>query len=680
MTSPTTAPTGAPPEADPLADMNLEESDRMDSSVVIATMQSEIRALSGQALAGLAPGVPRIDAVNPILDENNAHLALASIAMHLFNEARLGGPVQILVQMVQRFNALLGARLAGNVDPNALAETVIVGRALLDTVYEQIKQTDLEEIAANIAENSLPNFIVPGIAPPRLNQQGIDLLNRLRTNNANPSKVILAFSAALDLEHFDPQVPGIVIPPLPLGFLPRLNLNTDVLHAPEGGLNAEIYRRLEALACAVEKYEQIPTTQLRFREPGAAPSGKDSGIAQGKHQDMLEKYQAACDLLSEVRYALIDLQAHLGGLGAIPPSLAGVALLVPAHFDQTGAPPDREIRPPSAVRAPINGAITGGMLKADEYKKRITDTSSQGLTGADACDAILTEYIRRVGRVDGATAKIALSSLTGRAMTAREDIRRQRTELAAVEADPHAARQVQAFNKRNADGAGFFNVFGGRFGSNNGNVHQMFLNELNQQHSLGLQGSAMTCPLDQLKRRYFALKHLSELAPDAERFLPLTQQLATELTELRDALIDRLTKNVTVIMQRNRSDRLSEEDARKAGLGGQNLENLPFRQIQDRIVAMLEGEPDSKTQAQIQTRIDRAWHPIGHRAGWVRWRRNVAKGTFGGVVESGKGVVGRSKYTLANVAGVPVWGPFWALKKAAGGFSSFHRWGMTGKW
>ncbi len=706
MADTTTNTTPGSPAENPSAldTLNLEANDRVSHSTEIAAIEAEMRALTGQALT---PSAGRSGAVgnnnlNPrnivgrrrlIFDRRNFLLLglhnhggyIEQITGHLFAATRADPAVDsINARIRSRFEQILEQRQqqAGDRVDQVSAE-VIYGRALLDAVYEQIKPTDLVRIATNIA-SQIPDLasVPPAPAltvsalrdyyfspatpaapatlttpatpatpatPNRLTPAGLELLERLRKGGASPAKVIMAFSAALDATHFNPEitvVPEASLPPVAADAPLRRGLLTEVLSAPVEGMNTSVYRNLQRIAKAVEEYEAVSEDKLEYAEPinptppGSGPS-RDSG-AQVRFMDRQEKYSRGVALLQSVQSSCQNLEIYFGT--PIPPATTNPPrpdlfrnlTTTIRDLAPTGTSGNQIISRASRVRDIVSSGIGTELLKSSDYKTRAESTNI-GLTGTEACDAILGEYIRRTGGVDEETAKESLASLTGRVIAAREDVRTQRndgTEFLAVEKEKKAEK---FFRKQNNDAGSrsWKNLLLTRRDSLG-----EYLERLNMERFFGLPapGAPMSDrnSLTKVTERYYGLKRLSELPESDEKHLPLTSTIASELTSLRRSIIERQVRNIGREMARKGINRLQKEDVERMGLRGANIDDLPYDQIQSQLIAWLSGGAPENMSATIDAKIAGAWKPLGERKARSPWVNHPVRSLMKSAVVGGR--------------------------------------------
>lgn len=676
-------PVGQPEEQDALSGLNLEESDRLNHAAEIAAIQSEIRALTGQAitmprrLLGVpipftARNVPRTTATEGGLTSTEAEGFIPSIIEHLFAASREPSIRRIQGTIRDRFHRILSERSAqGAVHSDRVSEPIVVGRALLDAVYEQIKETDLELIAANIV-SKIPEVTIqhrlrrmkPAVAgaaptpvePPQLSLEAMKLLERLRKGNTNPAKVILAFSAAVDTHYVDPQV-GAPFPALPADQTPRLDLRTSVLGIPEA--NQQVSRYLYRIAEAQTAYAAVSDEQMEFRDPGAYGGGP-RGEGYGEHLKAVSRYQRASSLLRAIRTSVSNLDEYFRnnstvviprGLQTYFNSPLGAPRRVQPILDQLvpSAGPNPTIPRSSETRDILAMALGGELGKVEDYKANAEKTDDdQGTSGPEACNKILTEYARRVGGIDGETAKKSLASLTGRVKAAEQGMREQRAELSTVEAAWDAKDQRKAFHKQHKGAERYRDILlshlpgRSRIPGFHSQASDLFYRELNRTSCIGLPASSPMSEansLDRLQTRYYALWYLTNiLPPDDPKHLPLTAEVAAELTALRRSIVERIMRNVSVIMAKKGIDKLKKEDVEKMGLQGANIDDLPYNEIQDRLFAMLNEQTlQPGIQEKVNKKIDQAWGPLGKREEWSTWRKEKAKGMLTSTV-TGNGV------------------------------------------
>jgi hypothetical protein len=644
-----------PEEQNPLDAFGREATDRLEHSTEIVSIMSEIRALTGQAIGYnyippvaapmLPPVIPvgahRMNPLQPNLNADQALDMIGHVVGHLYSDTRHQPEVRTIERaMRQRFQEILRARVhQGSASADRVNESIVVGRALLDAVYEQIKETDLERIAANVAAQlpllppPLPQNIVPTALRDyyrdphthRLTAEGLRLLNRLRSGGANPGKVLLAFSAALDTDYFDPHGGNLstMLNPSPTR-LPRINLQTEVLGAGEANMTSDVYRGMSRIAEAVEAYSAVQEDKLIYAAPMAPLAGTRS---DDEFQRNRARFDQAVGHARTVRAAVQNLSNYFVGTPShdIPESLAGgfdaahiLALLASVCTSPAGAPPPDSVPRALEVRNIIATAFGGRLRPAAEYVQEANRREDErGLTGTDACNKILGEYIRRVGGVDERTAAKGLSSLTGRVKVAEQMIREQGGELATVYADRDSARSLRAFKKGNR----YARISRGNelLPWRNRNAYRLFLAELNRRDTAGLaipnQPMSPGNTLDMIQNRYYTLWYLTRVLPDGdEKKLPMTPKLADELTQLRKAIVERHLRNISVAMARKGIDKLKKEDVDRMGLQGSNIEDLPFEDLQDRLYGMLDSTtlPPDRLQ-RTQSIVARAWAPLGTR-------------------------------------------------------------------
>ncbi len=672
----TTTTPGSPAENPSALDtLSLEANDRVSHSTEIAAIEAEMRALTGQALT---PSAGRSGAVeNRNLSERNImgrprFLSLnrrlrggyiEQITEHLFAATRATPAVDAINARIRsRFEQILEQRQqqAGE-RVDQVSTEVIYGRALLDAVYEQIKPTDLVRIATNIA-SQIPNLPVPPNPPNdarlrhhyylngSLTPAGLELLERLRKGGASPAKVIMAFSAALDAAHFDPQIVTITaaeLPPAHPNSPTRRDLRTAVLGVPAEGMTTTVYRNLQRIAKAIEDYEAVSDDKLEYSQPenpaAAGGSFRDSG-ASVRYQDSMGKYKRGVGLLRAVRDACNALQASLPAVGVPTRPIqfnqleASISLLEPTTVAPAapapGALTDIVIPTASRVRDIVSNGV-GELLKSSDYKTSAESTNT-GLVGTEACDAILAEYIRRNGRVDEETAKESLASLTGRVIAAREDVRVQRndgTEFLPVEKEKKAEK---FFRKQNND-AGSRSLL--RLGFRRDALGE-YLERLNMERFFGLPapGAPMSDrnSLTKVTERYYGMKKLSELPETDEKHLPLTSAIASELTSLRRAIIERQVRNIGREMARKGINRLQKEDVERMGLRGANIDDLPYDQIQSQLIAWLSGGAPENMSATIDAKIAGAWKPLGERKARSPWVNHPVRSLLKSAIVGGR--------------------------------------------
>ncbi|HLC66622.1 MAG TPA: hypothetical protein VJK52_03195, partial [Candidatus Nanoarchaeia archaeon] len=596
---------------------------------------------------------------------------LEQITQHLFAGSRRNPAVESLnAQLRRSFQRIFSERLlqTGHVT-DQVAERVLIGRALLDAIYEQIKETDLAAIAANIASQipDLPAPLPMGISPTllrdhyyesgynRLTNNGLELLERLRKGGASPAKVIMAFSAALDPQHFDPQVAGIAPGILPIGdpdAPPRRRLSSDVLVAPPDGMNAAVQRQLQRIAKAVEDYEAVSDDKLEYREPENPAVGgavmRDSGGLVA-FQNRKEKYDRAHAFLGAVHNAAQDLETYFttpvpppgGGAPVLPtrPQIFTNFAVQIVDLEPPPAGPGETVPRASRVRDIVSRAIGSELMKSSDYKTR-AESTSLGLVGTEACDAILGEYIRRTGRVDEETAKESLASLTGRVIAAREDVRVQRRESAEVRSVEDERMAWRNFNRLNRQ------AVGRNWLLQKINPLREYWRRLDMPRHFGLPAPALPMseanPLSKITERYYALKKLTRLPETDEKHLPLTFVIADELTRLRSAIVERQVRNIGREMARKGINKLKKEDAERMGLRGANIDDLPYDQIQARLFQWLDGDAPENISSSIDAKIAAAWKPFANRnarrEARPEWRKHPVQ-TAAKVVFLGKGSV-----------------------------------------
>jgi|GEM_PF-4217454 len=699
--------TGAAEGGDVLDSVNLEASDRRTFSQLVAGTRTEVRALLGANL----PDSPDMTHLN--------RRDIVGRGRGLFRRA-VPGYIQEMVERItphghpshrhiietatQNFNRLHAAyHTQGHTVPHEdhVSDEVILGRAVVDALFDHIKEADLEFLAANVADR-IPivalsdhfRIAAHGHHPARLTAPGLDLLERLRKGNANPAKVILAFAAALDTAHFNPEVASLPLPALAPNERQRLNLRTAVLEAPAEGMNQNVYRMMQRIAQAVEKYESIPDDSLEHDDPPAPTASPRGDAALVKHQERQARYAKARSLVASITRSARNLETYFntplpvtGALPDRPPAFTNLAGTI-AELEATTPPlvvgtPGPTVPLASEVRDILSGGIGGELSKADEYKERSTRID-QGLIGADACDKILAEYTRRVGGVDDETAKAALASTTGRALASSEALRIQRHEISTVEPD-HVERtfpwqreerlRTADFRHKNRDGMRWYdrNFFVGT----RRNAFQIFVQRLNDHHIAGLENPdplSDANSLDAITTRYHTLRYLTHTLPAGdEKHLPMTAALAGEMARLRNAIVKRQLQMIGLVMQRKGIERLKKEDVDKIGLRGTNIESLPYDEIQDKLIEFLDaGNLDDAMKHKVEHRIEHAWAPIARRKKAVKERREWRRKTFGTFVASPIRFGGK-------VLALPFVLPYKALKysgkKGKGIFKKLNDWG-----
>ncbi|MDD5469597.1 MAG: hypothetical protein PHO92_02235 [Candidatus Peribacteraceae bacterium] len=682
-------------QAGPLDSLNFEAEDRMEHGTEVAAIMSEIRALSGQQL-GRATVLRRgrMNVPQQNLSEAEARRHVDAIAENLFNDSRFPALRGIRQEMRTRFERILAARRyqpGGSTDQ--VAASITVGRALLDAVYEQIKATDLEAIALSILRKmsnrgdagTIKNRYLTG---NRLNAAGLELLERLRSGGANPAKAILAFSAALDEDHSDGGIEA-----LHTADPNRINVNA-VLVMPREGMTPEVYRRLQRIASATEAYKKAyEADQIILNYPGvfnAMGIRGDIGTAYVKHQEREDKFRKGLALQRAVFHAANDLHLYLTTPigGRLPPLPTILQHFGPATLTAL-QPPTRIIAgtillAPDRIESIFSGAVEGGIESAESYATNAVQTGAQqGLRGTEACDKILAAYVRRVGGVDEETAKTGLAALTGRVIAAKESIRAQRADRAAVDTNPDEAHRSRswytlgllrrgatdgerAFNEKNKEARGWFTYR---------NPYGNFMSRLNQTSALGLpqprQPMSPANSITQLMTRYYGLRQLTQLPADNERHVPMTSSIAAELTALRNAIVERQVRNVSVILRKKGIDRLRPEDITKMGLQGAHIENIPFDEVQDKLFSWLDsGEVPESVKGSVDTKIAYAFKPIADRKARSEWVRHPVKKLVGGTASA---LIGRGS------AKNPISWPAKTIKGSAklglGALKGFWAWG-----
>ncbi len=693
MTNTNTTPTPEPnaqERKDLPGGVNLEENDRLNHATEIAAIQSEIRALTGQALDNTIPGrrnprrlwlthrpaaTPgRTAAINLPLTAKIAENFIEPIAGHLFAATREAPALKNIQTTIRnRFREILAARRnQGRAPTDRVSEPIVIGRALLDAVYEQIKETDLESLALNIVlqlpvprrshrayshYNQIRNHYLDA-GGHHLTNEGLKLLERLRQGNANPGKVLLAFSAALDSQFYDPEVPTTDLDPVdPLpGGVPRLKLNT-VLGLPLGGIpERELSRKYQSVAEAYEAYAAFPQDQLVYSQP---PPVTGAGITdESAYRRSMDKYDNAQSSVLSIRDSLEGLVRYYfpaytrvgaGPLPApvhtVPPNLvpflqvavtpaATPATYVKTQIDEVlnalqpcGTPPSvpRSLQ----VKEILKNAFGGTLSTAAEYKANSEKgDNEQGLTGTDACNKILAEYTRRVGGVDENTAKKALGSLTGRVRVAEQMLREDREQQSGVAPAWDVKDQRKEFNKMHKDANRIWNT---------SYPTELFLRELNRRECIGLpqpkHPMSEANSLDALQTRYYTLWYATNILPaDDPRHLPLNSVIAEELVSLRKAIVERHLRNISNVLARKGIDKLKKEDVEKMGLRGANIDDLPFDEIQDRLFQMLnEKKLEPSMQEKADAKLNQAIRPLKKRedvrAKWRGRYKSAAKGT-----------------------------------------------------
>jgi GNAT superfamily N-acetyltransferase len=400
----------------PIVPPTVELSDRLSHSAKVAGIMAEIRALVGENITGAA----RLDPIAGALDAAEAKRHINKIVENLY-ESRDPNIDHVRDAIHKRFEALLpdeflrpsaahshghnAAHAAGDeehghggeIDP--IHRTLVIGRALLDSVYEQIKDVDLVKMATSIAANiKVPTIKDHYYDGAKLTPEGLKLIEKLRKGGTNPVKVILAFSAAVDPGHFHPAGISSTTPSASVDAQKDINAE---LGLPEKNIPGA-YKFLERLAVAVEAYKNTPRSELAF-EPPTPPtttSLRSTDTGQESFQKREERYQNAKNLVKAIGDAARRLAIYLHKNPV--DSLKGFRRILKSF-----EPLPPELPNADHVKATLSAGLGTDLLSAEKYKE-LAEKKDSGMVGSRACDQILGTYIRRVTSVSEETAKDAL--------------------------------------------------------------------------------------------------------------------------------------------------------------------------------------------------------------------------------------------------------------------------------
>ncbi|MDA1209347.1 MAG: hypothetical protein O2904_04945 [bacterium] len=602
-----------------------------------------------------------------------------------------------------------------------LSENLLVMQAIMSSLYEQINAPDLEGIATNIVRSlpqGGPNDVYTNVRNQYFDQQGNsmttaarELLDRLRRGGANPSKVILAFSAAMDSQHFDPEIDGQTSVDLRAGQQrnkPLLRLRKDVLDAPPPNMNNEIYRGLRRIAAAVEKYEKTDVNSMLFTNP-VAGQGQTLGTGAEAVLRQQEKYAKTYSLAASIKEAVQNLEQYLTTQTnqnvQLPTSLQGLVIPQTIQDIQANDPVPR----PEQLRNTIEAAV-GFSLSGSGVYQEIIDGKEQGRTGADAVDMVLAEYAKSAVGVDDETAKSAVAYTTGRAVTSTPEMQFARKQQSKVQADQYEKRRedFDSIKKNNLDGRSVLRkfviepvvgpiregIYGlahmGRDVIDWRNTEDTYVRKIDQETALPKNEQSS---LDQLTTRYFAFYYASSVLKSGdERHITLSPKIAKILTELRSAIVRRHMQNIGNVTRKKGIDRLNEEDAEQMGLNSANIENIPYDEIQDRLFAYMDsGVLEQGTMEKVQKKIDRAFYRIDFRKRQTQrrrdWRKKHLWSTESGFMNPNMYIdnvirqplksvfTGNSKNkVLDNTIGLPAKALYPPAKKVGGWIGSAAKW------
>lgn len=634
---------------------------RLDSAVITAGMRAELFTLFRQPLAIFNGGAP-INFHNlthrEIMGNARGQGLIGRLIDHIYPA---NDPMNRVIYdtAVRNFRSNANAYAHQGVpDSDRVQNEAMFTKALMDAMMEHIKANQIEALAAQVAAN-LPNAAPPNAVddlrnhyrragtPPTLTQHGFSLLERFRKGGANPMKALMAFAAALDTQVFDPQA-GIALNPTVNG-LNRLNLRTDVLGASEEAIDATANRYLQAIARDLQNYEEESKSRenllyvapvLRF-----PPTPPHTAAELNAYNTQLAKYNNTLSLVQSIRNSVNNLRTHLG---ANVPANWGLAPLAARLSSPV-------VLRASAVRNAINHGIAGTLLTAEEYEANSRQTET-GLEGTDAINRVLREYIKRVGNVDEKTANEALALTTSRAVSSRQDLRLQRQEITEVQPDFNHREEMSEFIKKNNDAKRFWDRKTLRFlplPVARSNAFDLFWSGL--QKTLRLEdggGFSEVNSMDRLVERYSTLWYLTKILPSSdEKHLPLTPDIAQRMTNLRRAIVKRQLDNIHLFLNKKGIDQLTAEQAAAMGLAGAHIENLPFDEMQDKLIEDLEPAAlDGSMQTKVNRNIERAWQPVAVRKSKTQARREFRKRVFGGTLNATKKTL---KWGTAPIWGIP---------------------------
>ena len=537
--------------------------------------------------------------------------------------------------------------------PDAMSESMILVNAMSDVMTEYVRDDDVQRIAENILSDAHPTIQARFWNPVEqtLTEEGMNFLNRLRRNNANPAKVILAFSAALDIEHFDPGVGPL--PPTQSG-RNRISL-TDLIDLPEAGITPEMYRNLNNIRAALDAYSVVPEDQLLFQEPGAAPTG--ARTSDQYYRAELKKYDRTRALAQTLANAIESLENLCGG--APPASLNGFnntlgARRPSARIGETGAAPNRRVA--SAVEATqlIRNAMQGrNMRSADEYDRLRQDPQDFGEFGPTAIDHIWAEYVKRTGQTGDEQAKRAVAFTTDRAVSSTPENRKEVKEQAKTpynfwldyttvwderQKEKRANKDALGFGRRYIWPVAGFPLEAARRGLVFAGTDlpdivrpETRLREY-LRYSLGIDERkhnpmshkfSMTTITDAYNTYKYLTERPIEYVIDPrtgkKKIKPEPRLIKDKaacdwMEKLKEAIVMRHLQNINRLMAARGIDRLSTDDANTAGLPSPgSFENMTVEQARDQLFGYLDGNIESATLTRIMEPIDKAWKPIGLR-------------------------------------------------------------------